>query len=107
MATAAASRDPRFAPLAPTDLGTLAVEISVLTPARRVDGPGDIEIGRHGLEVRRGWRRGLLLPPVATDHQLDRETFLGETCRKAGLPKDAWRKPGTEVSVFEAEVFGD
>jgi len=107
MATAAASRDPRFAPLAPGDLGALAIEISVLSPARRVEGPADIEIGRHGLEVRRGWRRGLLLPQVATDHRLDRETFLGETCRKAGLPKDAWRRAGTEVSVFEAEVFGD
>jgi AmmeMemoRadiSam system protein A len=107
MAIAAATRDPRFAPLAPGDLDALAVEVSVLSPARRVQGPGDIEIGRHGLEVRRGWRRGLLLPQVATDHHLDRESFLGETCRKAGLSKDAWRQPGTEVHVFEADVFGD
>lgn len=107
MATAAATRDPRFRPLAPADLAALDVEISVLSPARRVGGPDDIEIGRHGLEVRRGWHRGLLLPQVATDHRLDRETFLGETCRKAGLPRDAWRDPRTEVHVFEAEVFGE
>jgi AmmeMemoRadiSam system protein A len=107
MAVAAATRDPRFHPVGPADLGTLAIEISVLSPPRRVDGPTDIEIGRHGLEVRRGWHRGLLLPQVATDHRLDRETFLAETCRKAGLATDAWRQPDTELHVFEAEVFGD
>jgi len=106
MATAAATRDPRFRPLEPSDLEALVVEISVLSAARRVKGPADIEVGRHGLEIRRGWRRGLLLPQVATDHRLDREAFLGETCRKAGLPRDAWRQAGTEVHVFEAEVFG-
>jgi AmmeMemoRadiSam system protein A len=107
MATAAATRDPRFPPLAPRDLPELSLEISVLGPARRVEGPADIEIGRHGLEVRRGFARGLLLPQVAADHHLDRESFLAETCRKAGLRPDAWRQSGTEVSVFEAEVFGD
>jgi AmmeMemoRadiSam system protein A len=107
MAAAAASRDPRFSPLAAGDLERLGVEISVLSPARRVTSPSEIEIGRHGLEVRRGPRRGLLLPQVATDHHLDRESFLGETCRKAGLPAHAWRDPETEIHVFEAEVFGD
>jgi AmmeMemoRadiSam system protein A len=107
MATAAATRDPRFAPVAPADLGALGVEISVLSPSFRVDHPSEIQIGRHGLEVRRGLARGLLLPQVATDHSLDRETFLGETCRKAGLAKDAWKSPETEIHAFEAEVFGD
>jgi AmmeMemoRadiSam system protein A len=107
MAVAAATRDPRFPSLDPADLEALGVDISVLAPPRRVSDPTQIEIGRHGLEVRRGLRRGLLLPQVATDHGLDRETFLAETCRKAGLPARSWRDPETEVWCFEAEVFGD
>jgi len=105
MAAAAAARDPRFAPLAPRDLPGLTVDVSVLAPARRIHGPDEIELGRHGLEIHRGARRGLLLPQVASDHGLDRETFLAETCRKAGLPADAWREPDTEIWAFEAEVF--
>lgn len=107
MATAAAARDPRFAPLAARDVPGLTVDVSVLSPARRVRDPAEIEVGRHGLEIRRGPRRGLLLPQVATDHGLDRETFLAETCRKAGLPAGAWREADTEIWIFEAEVFGD
>jgi len=105
MARAATTRDLRFAPLAARDLPELTVEVSVLAPARRIRGPAELELGRHGLEIRRGARRGLLLPQVAADHGLDRETFLAETCRKAGLPADAWREPETEIWVFEAEVF--
>jgi AmmeMemoRadiSam system protein A len=107
MATAAATRDPRFAPLAARDLPGLTVDVSVLAPPRRVVDSAEIEVGKHGLEIRRGSRRGLLLPQVAIDHDLDRETFLGETCRKAGLPAGAWREPGTEIWAFEADVFGD
>jgi AmmeMemoRadiSam system protein A len=107
MATAAATRDPRFEPLAAHDLPALTVDVSVLAPARRVLDAAEIEVGRHGLEIRRGSRRGLLLPQVATDHDLDRETFLAETCRKAGLHAGAWREAGTEIWAFEAEVFGD
>jgi AmmeMemoRadiSam system protein A len=107
MATAAATRDPRFAPLGARDLPGLTIDVSVLAPARRISGSAEIELGRHGLEIRRGARRGLLLPQVATDHDLDRETFLAETCRKAGLPAGAWREADTEIWAFEAEVFGD
>jgi AmmeMemoRadiSam system protein A len=107
MAVAAATRDPRFPRLGAADLDALGVDISVLAPARRVSDPTEIEVGRHGVEIRRGPRRGLLLPQVATDHGLDRETFLAETCRKAGLPARAWREAETEVWCFEAEVFGD
>jgi uncharacterized protein len=105
MARAAARRDPRFPPLAADDLAALAVEISVLSPPRRISDPAEIELGRHGLEIRRGRRRGLLLPQVATEHGFDRERFLAETCRKAGLPSDSWRDPETEIWIFEAEVF--
>jgi AmmeMemoRadiSam system protein A len=107
MAVAAATRDPRFPRLGTAELDALGVDISVLAPARRVSDPFEIEIGRHGLEIRRGFRRGLLLPQVATDHGLDRESFLAETCRKAGLPAKAWREPDTEIWSFEAQVFGD
>jgi AmmeMemoRadiSam system protein A len=107
MATAAATRDPRFTRLGTRDLPTLTVDVSVLAPARRINGPSEIVIGRHGLEVRRGLNRGLLLPQVATDHGLDRESFLAETCRKAGLHAEAWRDADTETWAFEADVFGD
>ena len=107
MAAAAATRDPRFAPLRAADLGALSVEISVLTPDVVIGGPDDIEIGRHGLDVRRDGVRGLLLPQVAVEHRLNGERFLAETCRKAGLPGDAWRDAGTEIRAFEADVFGD
>ena len=107
MATAAATRDPRFAPITAGDLDELSVEISVLSPERVVRDASEIEIGRHGLEVRRRLARGLLLPQVATEHRFDRERFLAEVCRKAGLPPDAWRDPATEVRLFEADVFSE
>jgi AmmeMemoRadiSam system protein A len=107
MAAAAATRDPRFPPIDPTDLRTMTVEISVLSPDLRIHRPEEIEIGRHGLDVRRGGARGLLLPQVAVEHGFDREKFLSATCRKAGLPADAWHDSATELRVFEAEIFGD
>jgi AmmeMemoRadiSam system protein A len=107
MAGAAATRDPRFPPIDPTDLRAMTVEISVLSPDLRIHRPEEIEIGRHGLDVRRGGARGLLLPQVAIEHGFDREKFLAATCRKAGLPADAWHDTDTEIRVFEAQVFGD
>jgi AmmeMemoRadiSam system protein A len=107
MAAAAATRDPRFPPIEAADLGALTVEISVLAPDVVIARPEDIEIGRHGLDVRRDGVRGLLLPQVAVEHRLNGERFLAETCRKAGLPSDAWRDAGTEIRAFEADVFGD
>jgi AmmeMemoRadiSam system protein A len=107
MASAAATRDPRFPPIDAADLPAMTVEISVLSPDVVIHRPEEIEIGRHGLDIRRGHARGLLLPQVAVEHGLDRENFLAATCRKAGLPADAWHDQGTEIRVFEAEVFGD
>jgi len=107
MAAAAATRDPRFPPIDATDLQAMTVEISVLTPDVVIHRPEEIEIGRHGLDVRRGGARGLLLPQVAVEHGFDREKFLAATCRKAGLPADAWNDADTEIRVFEADVFGD
>jgi AmmeMemoRadiSam system protein A len=107
MAAAAAFQDPRFPPLRKEELQDLKLEVSVLTPLRRVSDVGEIEIGTHGLYVRRGGRAGLLLPQVATEWRWDRDTFLRETCRKAGLAPDAWRDPETEIYLFSADVFGE
>jgi AmmeMemoRadiSam system protein A len=105
-AVAACSTDPRFPPLTPEELGTIAIEISLLGPLEPIAGPQEIVIGRDGLVVERGGQRGLLLPQVATEWGWDAEAFLAHTCRKAGLPPDAWQQ-GANVWRFEAEVFGE
>lgn len=104
MAQAAAFNDPRFPPVGSEELADLGVEISILSPLEPCS-PEDVVPGRHGLLVRRGPHSGLLLPQVASEHGWDRETFLAQTCRKAGLPADAWRQTGTEIHCFEAVVF--
>ena len=98
--------DPRFDPVRPHELTDLDIEISVLTPEQRVASIDDVEVGRHGLIVDDGRRRGLLLPQVPTEHGWDRVTFVEHTCLKAGLPVDAWRK-GARLFVFEADVFSE
>ena len=105
-AVAAALDDPRFPPVSAGELGALAVEISVLTRPESVISVDQIAVGRHGLIVALGSRRGLLLPQVASENGWSREQFLAHTCRKAGLPIDAWRR-GAEIFSFEAEIFGD
>jgi AmmeMemoRadiSam system protein A len=104
-ALAAALRDTRFDPVEPEELPFLDVEISVLSPLEDIL-PNQIEIGRHGLLVSRGYRRGLLLPQVAVEWKWDRELFLGETCRKAGLPEDEWRR-GVRIQAFTAQIFSE
>jgi AmmeMemoRadiSam system protein A len=108
VAVSAAKEDPRFEPLRASELHGLEVEVSVLGPLEPIDPLAEraFEIGRHGLVVEQGSRRGLLLPQVATEWGWDRETFLAQTCIKAGLPPDAWRK-GATVYRFAGEVFGD
>jgi hypothetical protein len=100
----AATEDPRFPPVAESELGSLEYEISVLTPARRIMNPKDVRVGTHGLVIARGGRRGLLLPQVPVEQGWDRETFLRQACLKAGLPETAW-KTDAEIYVFEAIVF--
>jgi len=107
MAVAAATRDPRFPPVQPSELEGISLEISVLTPRRPIADVSEIEVGRHGLWLERGSCKGVLLPQVATEEGWDRETFLAHTCMKAGLPATAWRDPQTRIEVFEAEVFGE
>jgi len=105
-AISAALRDPRFNPLSESELDKIDLEISVLTPLVDVADVNDIKVGRDGLMISHMGRRGLLLPQVATDYGWDRETFLAQTCRKAGLPSDAW-KSGAQIQKFTAFVFGE
>jgi AmmeMemoRadiSam system protein A len=105
-AVAACSTDPRFPPVTSSELAQIEIELSILGPLEPIIGPDDIEIGCHGLFVEKGSRRGLLLPQVATEWRWNRETFLAQTCRKAGLPLDGWKKD-TLLWRFEAEVFGE
>ena len=104
-ARAAAFEDTRFPPVSPQEAPELDVSLSILSPLRVIT-PEEVEIGRHGLVVSHGGRRGLLLPQVPVEHQWDRATFMEQTCRKAGLPLDAWRQ-GATLEAFTAEVFGD
>jgi AmmeMemoRadiSam system protein A len=105
-AITAAIGDPRFVPVTQDELSEIDFEISVLSPLRRVTDIGEIEVGKHGLLISKRGYRGLLLPQVATAYGWDRETFLRETCRKAGLTADEW-KDGATIHSFSAFVFGE
>lgn len=105
-AALAALHDPRFPPLRQEEVALVEIEISVLSETVPTP-PQQIEVGRHGLAVSSGSFRGLLLPQVAQEFGWDRERFLAETCRKAGLDADAWKSPETRVEAFIAEVFSE
>jgi AmmeMemoRadiSam system protein A len=104
-AQAAAFEDTRFRPVAPEEASDLTISLSILSPITSIP-PEKVQIGKHGLLISQHGHRGLLLPQVAVEHHWDRLTFLAETCRKAGLPLDAWRQ-GALIEAFTAEVFGD
>lgn len=107
MAVAAASKDPRFPPLQSADLASISLEISVLSPLEKIASVEEIEVGRDGIYLERGYHRGVLLPQVATEYGWDRNTFLAQTCHKAGLPTDAWKSPETTIYRFSAEIFNE
>jgi uncharacterized protein len=104
-ARAAAFDDNRFPPVSGEEAPHLEIELSILSPAQPIR-PEEIVVGRHGLLIHWHGRRGLLLPQVPVERAWDRPTFLEQTCRKAGLPPDAWQK-GATVEAFAAEVFGE
>jgi AmmeMemoRadiSam system protein A len=106
MAAAAASQDFRFNPLTPEELAGTRIEISVLSLPEPVKDPKEVEVGRHGIIVAKGGRRGLLLPQVPIEQKWDRETFLRHGCLKAGLGPDEWKK-GAKIEVFTAQVFSE
>jgi AmmeMemoRadiSam system protein A len=108
MAVAAATQDPRFSPVTVAELSKLDYEISVLSPLRKVGSADEIVVGTHGVQVQKGFRGGVFLPQVATENNWNKETFLSVLCmQKAGLPPDCWKDPGTRLSVFTAQVFGE
>lgn len=103
----AAFRDPRFHPLTRQEYPRVSIEISVMHPIEPVADLESIVVGRDGLIVRKGHFGGLLLPQVASEYGWDRQTFLSQTCVKAGLPSDEWRKGGCIIEKFSAEVFSE
>lgn len=106
MAIQAAFNDPRFSPLRRGELDLVEIEISVLTPFRRVAGPEAIVVGRDGVLLRKGVRQAVFLPQVAPEQGWDRDEMLSQLARKAGLPDDAWRS-GAQFYTFQALVFGE
>ena len=105
-AVAAAVHDRRFEPVAPGELADLTLHVSVLGELHPID-PAAVEVGVHGLVIRGHGRSGLLLPQVAAERGWDRERFLDETCRKAGLPPQIWRSGDCDVLAFTAVVFSE
>ena len=103
----AATQDPRFSPLTPKELRLIEIEISVLSPLKKISGYDQIVIGEHGLLVEEGYHRGLLLPQVATEHNYSVEQFLTSLCMKAGLAPDLWKRKKLNLQVFTALVFNE
>ena len=106
MAIAAATQDFRFPPVTLKELSLISIEISVLSPLKKINDVSEIEVGRHGIYIVKGFNRGVLLPQVAVEYGWDREEFLEHTCLKAGLPPSAW-KEGADIYIFNAEIFSD
>lgn len=106
MAEAAALNDPRFPPVSPKELSSLDLEISVLTPLKKIKDISEIETGKHGILLKKGYHQGVFLPQVATEQGWDRTTFLNELCGKAGLyDPNCWKEKDAEIYIFSAEVF--
>ena len=107
VAMKSALEDPRFLPVAPEELPTIDIEISVISPMKQIQSIDEIEVGKHGLMLELGNFRGLLLPQVATEYSWDRETFLNQVARKAGLPPQSWKDSRAKISIFSAEIFSE
>ncbi len=106
VSTLSAVDDPRFPPMSLDELSDMHIEISVLTPLRLARDPNEIVVGQHGIMIRKGSRSGLFLPQVPIEQGWDHDEYLSSLCwMKAGLPADAWRKPGVQLYIFEAEIF--
>jgi len=108
-----AVNDPRFPPVTPAELDKILIDLSVLTPPKKIEytKPEEllnvVTVGRDGLIATRGVWRGLLLPQVPVDWNWNTQEFLEHTCNKAGLPENAWKDTETEFMSFQAEIFGE
>ena len=103
----AAFEDPRFSPLTSEEFKNIDIEISVLSPLKKVADVSEIQVGTHGLVIDSGYSRGLLLPQVAVEYGWGREEFLSHTARKAGLAPDAWKREDVTLYLFTSEVFSE
>ncbi len=106
MAIQAATADPRFPSVRESELDVIDLEISVMSPIEEITDISKIKVGTHGIIIRKGFASGLLLPQVATEYKWNSEQFLEQTCLKAGLKRDEWKK-GAKIFIFSAEVFGE
>jgi AmmeMemoRadiSam system protein A len=107
MAVEASTRDPRFPPVNTREIDDIDIEISALSPLWRIEDINEIEVGTHGILIKKGFNQGLLLPQVAIENGFDRTSFLEHTCLKAGLPRNCYRDKGCEILIFSAIVFGE
>jgi len=107
VAAYAALQDTRFSPVTAQELPLLEYEISVMSPLRRVSDIKEIKVGKHGLIMKKGDIEGILLPQVPVEEHWNRDTFIEETCLKAGLPRQAWKDQDTDIYMFTAQVFGE
>ncbi len=107
MAREAAFNDPRFPELNNKELKYIDIEISVMTPLKKIDNIEEIKVGKHGIYIKKGFYSGLLLPQVATDWGYNREQFLQNTCMKAGMQPDCYKYSETEIYIFECEIFSE
>jgi len=108
MAIQASTQDPRFSPVAPEELDEIDLEISVLSPLKKIDDPEEIIMGKHGVLVKSGFRSGVYLPQVAVETGWNREEFMNSLCmHKAGISKESWKNKTCDIYIFSAEVFGE
>ena len=107
MAIASAFEDPRFPPLLKKELEEIDIEISVLSPMTKIESLNEIEIGKHGIYIKRGFSSGTFLPQVAVEQKWDVNELVENVCLKAGMDRDSWKAPDTEIFVYSAIVFGE
>ncbi len=108
MAVSAATDDPRFNKIQPSELDDLEIDISVLSPLQLAVNPLDFELGRHGIYIKKDSTNGCFLPQVATDTGWSKEEFLTQCCStKAGLSPDAWKKGDVDVYIFTSEIISE
>ncbi|MEO0077412.1 MAG: AmmeMemoRadiSam system protein B [candidate division WOR-3 bacterium] len=107
MAVSASTEDPRFRPVTPAELRDIDIEITVLSPLQPIPCPDSVDVGRHGVVIRKSGRGAVFLPQVPIEQGWDRDTYLTELCRKAGLPAQAWREKDAALFVFTGQVFGE
>lgn len=107
MAIESALRDPRFPPVSPPEIDGINIEISVLSPLKKTKDIQEIEVGKHGIFIKKGFYQGLLLPQVASEYGWNRNQFLEQTCYKAGLPSGCYKQGDCEIFIFSALVFGE